>query len=224
MVMLLSTGAICGRFKTPRCGGPSAPRTIRSETHAECTLCAMLLLCPPYGTEAGASRTGCAPTNATVALPAGACRQMRRVTVALHVDMCQRCLDLTKVVSAQLDIDGADVLLQARQLGGARNRHDPRLLRQQPRQCDLRRRGALAGGDATEQVDQRLVGRGQVAAPARRLVPAVSRLPPVLPEPTTDLARVCAAGGCTASRSLRSRPALPTLDEANSTSRCWRNR
>jgi hypothetical protein len=44
------------------------------------------------------------------------------------------------------------------QLGGARNRHDPRLLRQQPGQRDLGRRRAFALRDLAQQIDQRLVG------------------------------------------------------------------
>ena len=51
----------------------------------------------------------------------------------------------------------ADVLLQAMQLRRPRDRHDPRLLGQEPGECDLGGRRVLPSGDAAEQFDQRLV-------------------------------------------------------------------
>ena len=56
-------------------------------------------------------------------------------------------LDLAQIVGRQLHVNRAEVLLQAVQLGGARDRHDPRLLRQHPGQRDLRRRRLLLRRD-----------------------------------------------------------------------------
>ena len=58
----------------------------------------------------------------------------------------------------QRDGRGADIFFQPMQLGGAGDRHDPGLLRQQPGQRDLRRRRALSFGDLAKQIDQGLVG------------------------------------------------------------------
>ena len=72
--------------------------------------------------------------------------------------ICEAALvDLAQVVGRELDVRGAEVLLQAVQLRGARDRHDPRLLGEQPGERDLGRRRALPLGDAAEQVDQGLV-------------------------------------------------------------------
>ena len=54
-------------------------------------------------------------------------------------------------------LNRADVLFQAMDFGCARDRYDPRLLRQQPGQCYLRWSRLLLGGNAFEQVDQGLV-------------------------------------------------------------------
>jgi hypothetical protein len=57
------------------------------------------------------------------------------VASALRGEVC--LLDLAQVLGRQLDVDGADVLLQAMTLGRARDRDDPRLLSEQPRERDL---------------------------------------------------------------------------------------
>src|SRR4051794_13751883 len=43
------------------------------------------------------------------------------------------------------------------QLGRTGNRHDPRLLHQQPRERDLRRRRVLPLGESREEIDERLI-------------------------------------------------------------------
>src|ERR1700729_4277661 len=53
---------------------------------------------------------------------------------------------------SQFDIRGTEVLLQPIQLRGTGNRNDPRLLRQQPRDRDLRGSGFLLFRDMAEQV------------------------------------------------------------------------
>ena len=65
---------------------------------------------------------------------------MRGVAGPLHRDLGDGAIDLAQVVGRQLDGGCAEVLLQAMQLGGAGDRNDPGLLRQQPGQGDLRRR------------------------------------------------------------------------------------
>ena len=66
-------------------------------------------------------------------------RQVRGIAIPLHLDRGQGVLDPAQVVRGQLDGGGAEVLLQAMQLRRARDRHDPRLLREQPRERDLGR-------------------------------------------------------------------------------------
>ncbi len=53
----------------------------------------------------------------------------------------------------QFDCRGSDVLFEAMQLRGARDRNDPRLLREQPGERDLSGSRFLALRDAAEQID-----------------------------------------------------------------------
>jgi hypothetical protein len=78
---------------------------------------------------------------------------MLGVALALDVNLGRRALDLCEVVSGQLEISRPQIFFQRMQLGGAGNRHDPRLLREQPGERDLRRRRLLLAGDALEQID-----------------------------------------------------------------------
>ena len=82
---------------------------------------------------------------------------MLGVAGALHRDLRGGGLDLAEVVGRQLDVDCADVLVEALQSSGAGDRDDPGLLGEQPGQRDLRGCGVLACGDRAEQVDQGLV-------------------------------------------------------------------
>jgi hypothetical protein len=52
------------------------------------------------------------------------------VAVALEVDPVRGRGDLLQVFGREMDLDGSDILLQARDLGGARDRHDRGVLRQ----------------------------------------------------------------------------------------------
>ncbi len=67
----------------------------------------------------------------------------------------------------QYDIGGAEVFLQPVQLGRAGDRHDPRLLRQQPGQRDLRRRRAFLRRDSSDGIDQALIGGAGLGRKAR---------------------------------------------------------
>ncbi len=66
---------------------------------------------------------------------------------SFDLDLCGGTLNLTQIVGRQFNGHGADVLFQPVQLRGAGNGHDPRLLRQQPGQRDLRRCRLLLRGD-----------------------------------------------------------------------------
>jgi hypothetical protein len=57
---------------------------------------------------------------------------VRGVAIPLHLDVGEGILDLAKVVLRQFEGGRAEILLQAVRLGGARDRDDPGLLRQQP--------------------------------------------------------------------------------------------
>ena len=59
-----------------------------------------------------------------------------------------------KVVRIQLDVCCCDVFLQPLELRRAGDRHDPRLLGEQPGDCDLCRRRTLPLCDAAEQIDE----------------------------------------------------------------------
>ena len=55
-----------------------------------------------------------------------------RIAVAFHGDLRGGGVDALEIIGCELDRSRGDVLLEAVELGGARDRHDPRLLRQQP--------------------------------------------------------------------------------------------
>ena len=65
--------------------------------------------------------------------------------------------DLTEIVGRKFDCSRSDVLLQAMQLRGARDRNDPRLLGQQPGERDLSRCRLLPFCDLAKQIDQGLI-------------------------------------------------------------------
>src|SRR5271154_1605338 len=51
-----------------------------------------------------------------------------RIAVALHFDLRSGTFDLAQIVGRQFDCDRSDVLIEAREIGRAWNRNDPRLL------------------------------------------------------------------------------------------------
>ena len=57
-------------------------------------------------------------------------------------------VDLAQIVGRECEVGSAEVFFQAVQLGRAGDRHDPRLLREQPGERDLRRGCFLLRGDA----------------------------------------------------------------------------
>jgi hypothetical protein len=59
-----------------------------------------------------------------------------------------------KFVAGEFDVRCTDVLLEAVQLGRPRNRHNPRLLRQQPRERHLSWGRPFAQGDAVQHLHE----------------------------------------------------------------------
>src|SRR5579871_430205 len=98
--------------------------------------------------------------RATISSAAGGSR------ASLHLDPGGAVADLAQVVSRELDPRRADVFLEPVELCSARNRHNPRLLREQPGQRYLGRCRFLPDRNSPEQIDKgqiRLAGFGREA-------------------------------------------------------------
>src|SRR5207253_11416608 len=80
-----------------------------------------------------------------------------RIPIALHRDLRDGAPDLTQILRSQFDGSRSDILFQAVQLRGARDRHDPRLLSKQPADRYLSGRRLLPSRDFAEQINQGLV-------------------------------------------------------------------
>src|SRR5579862_1990026 len=89
------------------------------------------------------------------------------IPLALYRDLAERRVDLAEILGGERDRRRAVVLVEAMELGGAGDRHDPRLLRQQPSERDLRRRHHLLCRDFAQPVDQPLVGLARLGREAR---------------------------------------------------------
>ena len=76
----------------------------------------------------------------------------------LHRDLRGCVLDRAEVIRSKFDVGGGDVLLETVQLRGTGNGHDPRLLREEPGEGDLRRRRFLLRSNAAQQFDHTLIG------------------------------------------------------------------
>src|SRR5947199_1142324 len=108
--------------------------------------------------------------------PIGELQHSLRQPLSLHVDPGRGLLDLAQVGRCQLQVHGAKILLEARQFLRARNRDNPRLLREQPGERDLRRRRAFPLRDTFHEVDQCHVCRTGVRGEARRYAAKVFRV------------------------------------------------
>ena len=93
---------------------------------------------------------------------------------ALDVDGVGHRGDLGEVLGAELEVGGAEVLLEAVQLARPGDRSDPRLLGQQPGERDLGGRGSVALGHVLEPVEQPLVGLPRVLGEPRDRGPDVA--------------------------------------------------
>jgi hypothetical protein len=87
-----------------------------------------------------------------------------------HLDLVGGILDLAEVVGGQLKGGCSEVLVEALHSTGAGDRHDPRLLGEQPGERDLGRGGVLACRDPSQQVDQGLVGLACVGVKRGRVL------------------------------------------------------
>ncbi len=94
-------------------------------------------------------------------------------TFALHWNLGCSTRQFHELFGAQVDLDGAEILLETMRLGGSGNRHDPGLLRQQPGQRDLGRRGGLACRESLDQFDQRQIRCTRLGSEARHVVTEV---------------------------------------------------
>lgn len=79
------------------------------------------------------------------------------ISIAQHRDRCHRTVDRTQIVGREFNHSGTNILVQAVKLAAAGNRHNPRLLHQQPGQRDLRRCCAFLPGNLSEQVNHTLI-------------------------------------------------------------------
>src|SRR5579864_4937241 len=96
------------------------------------------------------------------------------VASALRLDL--RVVDLTQVVGRQLDVDCCVVLLEAVQLRRAGDRNEPRLLREDPCEGDLRSRCALSLRNLLEQLDEGAVRSQRLRVEARNGASEIRRL------------------------------------------------
>src|SRR5579864_1998906 len=80
-----------------------------------------------------------------------------RIPSALHRNFRGGVFYFTQIVSRELDSSRANILVQPRQLGCARDRYNPRLLREQPRKRYLSGSRLLLLRDFAKQVNQRLI-------------------------------------------------------------------
>src|SRR6185437_3050882 len=80
------------------------------------------------------------------------------VAVAVNGNLGRRSLQFAQILRRKHERGRGQVFLEARQLGGAGNGHDPGLLRQQPSQRDLGLGGPALIGESSENADQCLVG------------------------------------------------------------------
>ena len=81
-----------------------------------------------------------------------------------------------KKAGLSMNCSGAEVFLQAISLGRPRNRRDPRLLREQPGQRDLRRRRLLSFSERLQPLDECQVGLAVLFGESRNDVAEVVRI------------------------------------------------
>lgn len=74
---------------------------------------------------------------------AGLSRQVFGVPISFYRDLGESLPNLLKITRCKLNIQRTEVIIQALELTAARDGHNPRLLSQQPRGCNLRQRCLL---------------------------------------------------------------------------------
>src|SRR6266516_6659453 len=95
---------------------------------------------------------------------------MFRIASSLHRGLGKGAVNLAKIVATQLDVSRAKILFQTMQFRGARYGHNPRLLGEQPRERDLRRRLLLLLCNLTKHINQSLIGFPSFGRKARENV------------------------------------------------------
>src|SRR5437870_6255144 len=95
---------------------------------------------------------------------------MFRIASSLHRGLGKGAVNLAKIVATQLDVSRAKILFQTMQFRGARYGHNPRLLGEQPRERDLRRRFLLLLCNLTKHINQSLIGFPSFGRKAREYV------------------------------------------------------
>src|SRR5262245_8893644 len=80
------------------------------------------------------------------------------IPAALDRDLRHSGVHFTEIIRCEFDRNSPDVLVKALKLPAAGDRHDPRLLCEQPGQRDLRRRRTFLSADPSEQVNHNLIG------------------------------------------------------------------
>src|SRR6185437_6600438 len=79
------------------------------------------------------------------------------IALALYMDFRCGGIDLAQIIGSKFDVRSAEVLLEAMDFGCAGDRDDPRLLSENPRKRDLRRRRMLFLREAADRVDEGLI-------------------------------------------------------------------
>src|SRR6266567_526638 len=83
--------------------------------------------------------------------------QLFGVPCPFDLDLCGSAIDLMEIIGSEFEGNCSDVFVQAMQLRGTGDWHDPRLLGQQPRQCNLSRCRILLFCEPAKQINQALV-------------------------------------------------------------------
>ena len=103
-----------------------------------------------------------------------------RIAIAVNFHGRGGGFDVAKIAGGKFESGRADVFFQAVQFRGAGDGNDPRLLREQPRERDLRRRRFFPLRDLVKQIDQCLVGLAIFRREAGQRVAEVAAAKPVL--------------------------------------------
>src|SRR6266404_2387520 len=80
-----------------------------------------------------------------------------RIPSPLDPDVRGGTFDVTEIFGRKFNVSGSEVFFKAMYLSGARDRNDPRLLREQPRKRDLSGCRLLLFRESIEQINERLV-------------------------------------------------------------------
>jgi hypothetical protein len=91
----------------------------------------------------------------------------------MNLDLRFGVINLTEIVGREFNSRCSDILLEARQLRGAGDGNDPRLLRKQPCERDLSRCRLLPLCDLAKKINEREIGLPSLRRKARNNVAEV---------------------------------------------------